>query len=261
MAPMPTPSGLCCSMSPTTLAARPRCWPSLGRCWPLIGQMPSGSSWPTTLPRFRSRPRPTPKPTPGSFAPRWARFIIAARPAMTGASRPQPQGTQPPHRHLCNCRRTPMSQQRPAACPDCASADGLDRREFLRVASAATVAASIAPAALAADKQAAKPQPETLVKNLYDSLDEKQRSVVCFDWEHTDPERKLLRTFVSNNWHITQPSIASEFYTKDQQEIIRAIFEGLYNPEWLPRVEKQLQDDAGGYGRRQNIAIFGTPGA
>ncbi len=153
-----------------------------------------------------------------------------------------------------------MAPHRPDACPDCASADALDRREFLRVASAATVAAGLAPAALAGEKSASKKQPETLVKQLYDSLDEKQRSTICFDWDHTEEDRKLLRTFVSNNWHITQPSIASDFYTKDQQEIIRAIFEGLYNPQWLPRVEKQLQDDAGGYGRRQNIAIFGTPG-
>lgn len=129
-----------------------------------------------------------------------------------------------------------MPQHRPAACPDCASSDAMDRREFLRVATAATVAAGIAPQVLAADKPAAKPQPETLVKQLYDSLNEKQRSVVCFDWDYNDPQRKLLRTFVSNNWHITQPVISSDFYTKDQQEIIRAIFEGLYNPQWLPRV-------------------------
>ncbi len=153
-----------------------------------------------------------------------------------------------------------MPHQHPAACPDCASAHAMDRREFLRVATAATVAAGIAPRVLASDKPAAKPQPETLVKQLYDSLNEKQRSVICFDWDYNDPQRKLLRTFVSNNWHITQPAIASDFYTKDQQEIIRAIFEGLYNPEWLPRIEKQLQDDAGGYGKQQNIAIFGTPG-
>ncbi len=48
----------------------------------------------------------------------------------------------------------------------------------------------------------AKPTSETLVKQLYDSLTPMQREEVCFDWDHTD-DRGLLRTHVSNNWHIT----------------------------------------------------------
>jgi hypothetical protein len=70
----------------------------------------------------------------------------------------------------------------------------------------------------------------------------------------------LLRTRVSNNWDITGRYIGSSFYTKDQQELIRTIFEGIYQPEWLPKIERQLKDDAGGYGRSQSIAIFGKPG-
>ncbi len=155
-----------------------------------------------------------------------------------------------------------MPQEKPQHCSACDVPDGLDRRDFLRVSSAAALAGGLAPALVqAADPSAPKkPQPEALVKKLYDTLSEKQREVVCFDWDYTENDRKLLRTFVSNNWHITRPAISSEFYSKDQQEIIRAIFEGLYNPEWLPKIEKQLQDDAGGYGRQQNIAIFGKPG-
>jgi hypothetical protein len=70
----------------------------------------------------------------------------------------------------------------------------------------------------------------------------------------------IVRSRVSNNWHITQPEIGSEFYTKDQQEMIRAIYEGLFQPEWVKQIDKQLQDDAGGYGKHQNIALFGKPG-
>ena len=142
-------------------------------------------------------------------------------------------------------------------CPDCDDTpDRLSRREFLSLAGAAAVTASSWPRPASAEPE----MPETHVRKLYDSLTESQRKVVAFDWDHVDPRRGLLRTRVANNWRITRPSISSDFYSSDQQELIRTIFEGLYDPDWLPSVEKQLQDDAGGYGRRQSIAIFGRPG-
>lgn len=150
-------------------------------------------------------------------------------------------------------------------CPDCDSnLPELDRRKFLQLAGAAAVAAS-APMGLHGGllhgaESAKKAEPESYVKQLYESLTEAQRKVVAFDWDHQAGERGLLRTHVSNNWHITQPVIGSDFYTKNQQELIRAVFEGMYNPEWLPKIEQQLKDDAGGYGKHQNIAIFGKPG-
>jgi hypothetical protein len=115
-----------------------------------------------------------------------------------------------------------------------------------------------APEATAA---AASSAPESLVKVLYDMLSPKQREAVCFAWDHKDPERGLLRTRVANNWDITEYFINdSDFYTKDQQAVIRQIFEGIINPEWHERIDKQLTDDAGGYGEQNSIAIFGEPG-
>ena len=103
--------------------------------------------------------------------------------------------------------------------------------------------------------------PESLVKVLYDALSPKQREAVCFPWDHQDEERGLLRTRVSANWDITDYYINDdEFYTKDQQAIIRNIFEGIISPEWHQRIDKQLDDDAGGYGEQNSIAIFGEPG-
>ena len=78
---------------------------------------------------------------------------------------------------------------------------------------------------------------------------------------HTD-DRGLLRTHVSNNWNITDVSkmtVGSSYFTKDQQDLIEAIFNGLYNPEWHARIRQQIQDDAGGYGKQQTIALFGQP--
>jgi len=147
-------------------------------------------------------------------------------------------------------------------CPECEDdLSFLDRRVFLRAAAAGAAAVATRGLAGAADAPASPQQtPETVVKLLYDSLSDTQRKVVCFDWEHVDPERGRLRTRVANNWRITPPAIKSDFFTAEQQRMIRDIFEGMIQPDWHARFDKQLQDDAGGWGLRQSIAIFGRPG-
>jgi hypothetical protein len=140
------------------------------------------------------------------------------------------------------------------------------RRDFLQTAShsalALGAAAWLAPTALAAEAAAAPATkaPESLVKLLYESLSPKQRETVCFPWEHKDAELGLLRTRVSANWNITEPAIESDFYTRDQQELVRAIYHGIVRPDWHERFDRQQQDDAGGFGANNSLAIFGTPG-
>ena len=157
-------------------------------------------------------------------------------------------------------------------CPDCDSSSIIEpigrqssRREFLKVtaaASAAVAASTVVPIwATAADVSAsAGSTPESLVKVLYESLSGEQRKELCFDWDYQDSERGLLRTRVGNNWHITDPVIKSEFFNRDQQALVRQIFEGIIQPDWHKRIDRQLDDDAGGFGNQQNIAIFGKPG-
>ncbi len=159
-------------------------------------------------------------------------------------------------------------------CPDCESFESptsetsVSRREFLRVAGAAAAVTAGLPtvllptAAHAAETSAAKPtgSPETLVKTLFNALSDEQKKAVCFDWDYVHPKMGLLRTRVANNWHITEPEINGKFYTADQRDIVRAIFEGLIQPDWHKRIDQQLDDDAGGFGEDQNIAIFGKPG-
>ncbi|MBX9787955.1 MAG: DUF3500 domain-containing protein [Pirellulales bacterium] len=150
-------------------------------------------------------------------------------------------------------------------CPDCSSpAPGLVRRDFLKVASVAVGAASAWPlVSRAADDAAAvsaPSAPESLVKVLYDKLTPGQREKVCYSWDHVDPKRGLLRTRVENNWHINDLVINSEFFTDEQRDLIRKIFEGIVQPDWIAKFDQQLEDDAGGFGNDQNIAIFGTPG-
>lgn len=162
-----------------------------------------------------------------------------------------------------------MKDRRAVTCPDCDAAPNLtpranvNRREFLARSGVAVGLAALSSAALPRVISAAEPAaatPETTVKKLFDSLNEKQRSTVCFDWDHQDKTRGLLRTRVANNWHITEPQINSDFFTKDQQGMVREIFEGLIQKDWHAKIDKQLEDDAGGFGEQQNIAIFGQPG-
>jgi hypothetical protein len=123
----------------------------------------------------------------------------------------------------------------------------------------AVAGGALAGVATAKESVATKPA-ETFVKLLYESLTEKQRQEMCFDWDHVSGNRGVLRTYISNNWRITNPGIKSSFYTPDQQTLIRQVFEGMLNPDWIDRFDKQLQDDMGGYGKAQSIAIFGKPG-
>jgi hypothetical protein len=154
--------------------------------------------------------------------------------------------------------------KRNESCPVCdGDALDFDRRHFLKVAGAAAAAAAL-PAALPGTLRAAseQPSPETLVKKLFDSLSDEQKKGVAFAWDHQDAKRGLLRTHVSNNWQITKHEIRSDFFNKDQQEICRAIYEGLFQPDWVKQIDKQLQDDTHGkpWGAEQSIALFGQPG-
>jgi hypothetical protein len=168
-----------------------------------------------------------------------------------------------------------------AVCPVC---DGdlnavqlgvreIRRREFLQSAGGAVLGAGALAAgmplgrvwaqakAITDGAAAATSAPETLVKVLYDTLSPGQRETICFPWNYQDPDRGLLRTRVSANWDITEPIVIDDdFYSKDQQAMIRGIYEGIISPEWHARIDKQLDDDAGGYGEQNSIAIFGQPG-
>jgi hypothetical protein len=146
-------------------------------------------------------------------------------------------------------------------CPDCSSLESasVTRRAFVKTVGATAAIVSSGLGRASAAPAAAKGAPESLAKKLFESLAPEQRKEICFPWDHTD-NRGLLRMHVSNNWQITKPKVASGFFTKDQQDLIEALYFGLYNPDWKDRIKKQLADDAGGYGKAQSIAMFGTPG-
>jgi len=146
------------------------------------------------------------------------------------------------------------STQLPAAC-DCLGE--ISRRTFLKTAATGAAAAmSTVPfSRVLAQTPPARPVSETLVTALYKSLTGEQRKAVCFPFEHP------LRHKVDNNWHITQAKLTG-FFTKDQQAMVREIFDGLHSPEYAETVYQQVVHDSGkaGFGD-SSIALFGEPGA
>ncbi|MGI9178170.1 MAG: DUF3500 domain-containing protein [Pirellulales bacterium] len=137
----------------------------------------------------------------------------------------------------------------------------LTRRDMLRSSALGAAAAAFqSPIAVAAEAAAAN-SAESLAGRLHASLTDGQRQQVCFPWDYVHPKLGLLRTRVGNNWNVTEPTVTSDFFTKDQQQLVRDIFEQLIEPEWHARFDKQLEDDTGGFGHDQSIALIGEPGS
>lgn len=129
----------------------------------------------------------------------------------------------------------------------------VSRRDFLS-RGAQAVAAGLLGQALA---EPAKPlvTSETLVQQLYGSLDEVQKKTLCFGW--SDPRRLK----VDNNWHIT-PQKIRDVLKPDQQELVREIFDKLHSDEYKAEVWRQFDHDNksdGGFGSA-SMALFGQPG-
>src|SRR5712691_6546308 len=101
--------------------------------------------------------------------------------------------------------------------PCCQNADAISRRDFLKTTIAGAAAAAVLPSIGARAEAGGKS--ETLVASLFKTLNDEQKKTVAFPFDHP------LRSAVDNNWHITKPKIA-EFFTKDQQQMVREIFTG-----------------------------------
>jgi hypothetical protein len=141
-------------------------------------------------------------------------------------------------------------------CSDCDAS--LNRRGFLAAAGGAALAGGSA-ALFAVPREAqANPttnsQAETAVKALYQTLDQSQRSVVCFPFDHQ--RRKLINP----NWKITEPTIGSDFYSDEQRGLIDQVFRGVTSEDGYERFLKQMEEDSGGFGN-YTMGIFGQPGS
>src|SRR5688572_26988618 len=107
-----------------------------------------------------------------------------------------------------------MNQRPTISCPNCDSS--LNRRPFVRAIGAGALAAAAGPvfSRFAHAAPSEKSDAEGVVAKLYGTLNDEQKKTICFDFDHE------LRKRINANWHITKPTIGSEFYTKDQQALI-----------------------------------------
>ncbi|HEX3657957.1 MAG TPA: DUF3500 domain-containing protein [Pirellulales bacterium] len=150
------------------------------------------------------------------------------------------------------------------------------RRHFLKGALAAVATGPLIGRALAApgtgSPQSENPSTKAIVA-LYQSLSAQQRAQVCFDWDyrvnirygrkplwHADPKGVLLRTHVSNAWHITPQLLGSEFYNDEQRHLVLEVMRTVLTPAWVEKLQRQAYDDSGKpWGGDQALAIFGDP--
>ncbi len=145
-----------------------------------------------------------------------------------------------------------MNDHPTAPCPGCGE---IDRRRLLLTAGGAVAAVAVGTAVPAVAKDAAPSADETLVSRLFGMLTDTQKQAVCFGWEH--PKRQQI----SNNWMIV-PQTIGKFYTPEQREVIRAIFNSNHSSEeWVQLRLKQMKDDSPGGFDDYSIALFGTPGS
>jgi hypothetical protein len=143
--------------------------------------------------------------------------------------------------------------KRPKNCPDCS---GVDRRDFVKLSSAA-IAGAAAPLLFNERFAHAGPSPssaaETVVGELYASLSDKQKEAICLPFDHKDRKR------IGANWHVTKTTIGKDF-TAQQQKMIDQIVRNITTQDGYERFQTQMDEDDAGMDS-YSIAIFGQPGA
>lgn len=140
------------------------------------------------------------------------------------------------------------------SCPDC---ETVDRRDFLKAMGGIALGGVASSTLWSLPGAYAAPSPsstaETAVGRFYATLSDEQKKGICFAF--SDP----LRQRVNANWHITKPTVGSDFYSADQKKLINEIVQNVTSPDGYDRLKKQMEFDAGGI-EDYSVAIFGEPG-
>ena len=149
-----------------------------------------------------------------------------------------------------------MSSAKPRSsnCSDCGP---VNRRSFVKAVTGASALALLSASPLRAglfSGPSLTSAAETAVSEFFKTLTDEQKKTLCFPFEHE------LRHRISANWHVTKPTLGESFYTTQQREMIARIIKGLCSEEGHERMERQMNDDAGGL-HEFSVAMFGEPGA
>ena len=97
-------------------------------------------------------------------------------------------------------------------------------------------------------------QKDSLPMQFYKSLSEEQRSRICLPRDHAK------RQFISNWWYICPEERLHTFYSPDQQDLVKQIFQSLHSPDFREKMDWQVQKDLmGEIKNTPSVAFFGTP--
>ncbi len=128
------------------------------------------------------------------------------------------------------------------------SPNTISRREILRSLGATSALAALP--SLSAET-AAK---DSLPMQFYKSLTEEQHAKIVLPVDHAK------RKFISNWWYICPDQRLHTFYTKDQQDLVKQIFDSLHAPEFREKMNWQVQKDLMGQIKHTpSVGFFGTP--
>jgi hypothetical protein len=88
----------------------------------------------------------------------------------------------------------------------------------------------------------------------YKSLTEEQRARIVLARDHEK------RGYVSNWWYICPEQRLHTFYSKEQQDLVKQIFESLHHPGYREKMNWQVEKDLMGQIKNTpSVAYFGTP--
>ncbi len=126
----------------------------------------------------------------------------------------------------------------------------VSRRDVLRALGATAIGTALG----GFSKVHAAAAKDSLAMQFYKSLTEEQHKAICLPVDHPK------RAFVSNWWYICPEQRLHTFYSKDQQDLVKQIFESLHSPEYREKMDWQVQNDLmGDIKNTPSVGFFGTP--
>ena len=145
-----------------------------------------------------------------------------------------------------------MQSKHPASQRD----GSLGRRTFIQAVAGVSTTAALSSGSLTAGLFAgfgAEETAESITGELYKSLSDAQKKVICLPFNHD------LRNKINPNWHVTSPQIGEDFYSAAQRELVGRIVKAVSSEDGYARLLKQMDEDSGGLDY-YSAAIFGKPG-
>lgn len=125
----------------------------------------------------------------------------------------------------------------------------VSRRDILR-----TLGSTLALSAFPSLRAAPAASKDSLSMQFYKSLTDEQRAKIVLSRDHAK------RGYVSNWWYICPDQRLHTFYTQDQQDLVRQIFESLHHPDHREKMNWQVRKDLmGKIDNTPAVGFFGTP--